>query len=183
MPLGARQPDRRDDRPREVEWTCSATRQNQALSACRHRERTSARCLAARSCDAREFSWPVCASQLSCAHPSSGDVVWQVEFDSSCGTDGAVSMRGWCAGDAGQCLSLFIHCLRWSQICCVYVGVISPARARTLLASRPRSWHGRIAWPRHCHGREVNRLRARALRVTRTAPGSDLKVLWTFRAR
>ena len=56
------------------------------------------------SSDAREISWPVCASQLSCAHASSGDVVWQVEIDSSCGTDGAVSMRGWCAGDAGQCL-------------------------------------------------------------------------------
>ena len=103
-PVGARQPDRRDDRPREVEWTCSQTRQNQALSPCMRRERTSARCLAARSRDAREFLWPVCASQLSCAHASSGDVVWQVEIDSSCGTDGAVSMRGWCAGDAGRCL-------------------------------------------------------------------------------
>ena len=172
MPLGARQPDRRDDRPREVEWTCSLTRQNQALSPCMRRERTSARCLAARSRDAREFLWPVCASQLSCAHPSSGDVVWQVEFDSSCGTDGAVSMRGWCAGDAGQCLSLFIHCLRWSQICCVYVPVTPVARARTLLATRPRLPHARIGRSGYCHGREVKGLRARALFVPSTAPGS-----------
>ena len=177
MPLGARQPDRRDHRPREVEWTCSSTRKNQALSPCRRRERINARCLAARSSDAREISWPVCASQLSCAHASSGDVVWQVEIDSSCGTDGAVSMRGWCAGDAGQRLSLFIHCLRWSQICCVYVPVTPVARARTLLATRPRLPHARIGRSGYCHGREVNRLRARALRVTRTAPGSEVNVL------
>ena len=177
MPLAARQPDRRDDRPREVEWTCSSTRQKQVLSPCRHRERTNARCLAARSSDAREFSWPVCASQVVCAHPSSGDVVWQVEFDRSCGTDGAVSTRGWCAGDAGQCLSLFIHSLRWSQICCVYVRGLDCARARTLLATQPRWRHGHGGWPCRRHGCEVNRLRARG-----TAPGSEVKVLYRFRS-
>ena len=90
-------------------------------------------------------------------------------------------MRGWCAGDAGQRLSLFIHYLRWSQICYVYVGVLAVARRRKLLATKPRQSHGHVGWSRDCHGREVNRLRARALGVPSTAPGSDLKGLWTFR--
>ena len=114
-----------------------------------------------------------CAHQRkSCAHPSSGDMVSQVEIDRSHGINGVHGMRGGCAGDLKQCPSLFLHSARWSQIC--YVSVLGRAtpRRRKLLATKPRQWHGHVGWSVHCHGREFNCHRARASARPRTAPAS-----------